>query len=62
MLEENYKSYRGIYVINSEEFEIVALREFICCGYISYDVDKFREWDNFEYYFDTSHCEKHPQF
>lgn len=38
-----------------------GLREFICCSYNCYNVRKFRKWNNFEYYFDASHCEKHPE-
>ena len=37
------------------------LQEFLCCDYNTFDIKKFRNWDNFDYYFDTSHCEKYPE-
>lgn len=37
------------------------LKDFLCCDYNNYDIHNFRNWDNFEYYFDTSHCEKSPE-
>ncbi len=43
-------------------FEVDAgIREFICCSFNANDVHIFRNWDDFEYHFDTSYCEKHPQ-
>lgn len=38
-----------------------SLREFICCDLNSYDVHKFRDWDKFEYIFDTTHCDQIPE-
>ncbi|MBQ1187210.1 MAG: hypothetical protein IIX54_05960 [Clostridia bacterium] len=38
------------------------LQKFLCCDYNTFDIKKFRNWDNFDYYFDTSHCVKHPDF
>ena len=37
------------------------LAEFICCDYNTNDVHIFRDWNGFEYRFDTSHCEKKPE-
>lgn len=37
------------------------LREFICSDFNAYDIHNFREWDRFEYHFDTSHCEMFPE-
>lgn len=36
------------------------LREFICCDCNSYDIHNFRQWENFSYFFDTSHCKGAP--
>lgn len=38
-----------------------GLREFVCCDHNAYDVHNFRNWDDFEYFFDTSSCERHPE-
>ncbi len=38
-----------------------GLREFICCDFNTYDVHNFRNWDRYEYRFDTSHCDKSPE-
>ena len=38
-----------------------GLQSFICCEYNSYDVRNFRNWDNYEYRFDTSYCERRPE-
>ncbi len=38
-----------------------ALRELICYDYNNYDVHKFRNWDNYKYIFDTSHCDYSPE-
>ena len=38
-----------------------GLREFICCPHNIGDVHMFRNWDDFEYHFDTSHCTNHPE-
>ena len=37
------------------------LREFICSGFNTGDVHMFRNWNDFEYHYDTSHCERSPQ-
>lgn len=34
---------------------------FICCSSNTGDVRSFRNWDDFEYHFDTSHCEKYRE-
>ncbi len=44
------------HILNSDE----GLRTFICCKYNAYDLRNFRNWDNYEYFFDTSHCSKNP--
>ena len=38
-----------------------SLREFICCNINSYDVHNFRKWEDYEYFFDTTHCDRHPE-
>lgn len=38
------------------------LRDFIGCSYNDYDLHKFRNWNNFDYEFDTSRCEPVPEF
>ena len=45
------------HVLNADE----GLREFICCDHNKYDVHNFRDWDNFDYFFDTSHCDRIPE-
>ena len=35
--------------------------EFLCCFCNTSDIHIFRNWDDFEYHFDTSHCEKRPE-
>lgn len=37
------------------------LREFICRDFNTYDIHNFRNWDKYEYFFDTSHCDKSPE-
>lgn len=37
------------------------LRNFICCSFNTADIHIFRDWDEFEYRFDTSHCDGYPQ-
>lgn len=37
------------------------LQDFICCDMNTYDIHNFRNWDNYEYYFDTAYCEKSPE-
>lgn len=38
-----------------------GLREFICCNLNTYDIHNFRNWNDYEYYFDTTCCERHPE-
>ena len=38
-----------------------VIREFICCSFNTNDVHIFRNWDDFDYHFDTSHCDGHPE-
>lgn len=38
-----------------------GIGEFICCSYNKSDVRIFRNWDDFEYHFDTSHCDRFPE-
>lgn len=38
-----------------------GIGEFICSSYNTSDVHIFRNWDDFEYHFDTSHCDRHPE-
>lgn len=42
--------------------EDADLRKFIGCRYNNYDIHKFRDWDAFEYTYDTSHCQSAPEF
>ena len=37
------------------------LRYFVCCSHNTNDIHMFRDWDDFEYHFDTSHCKKWPE-
>ena len=37
------------------------LKDFLCCDYNNYDIHNFRDWDRFEYYYDTSNCDRHPE-
>ena len=37
------------------------LQDFIGCSYNNYDVHNFKDWNNYRYEFDTSHCEKHRE-
>lgn len=39
--------------------EYENLRKFIGYSYNHYDVHKFRNWNDFTYEFDTSHCKRH---
>ena len=36
------------------------LRELICFEYNNYDLSNFRNWNDYEYYFDTSQCGNKP--
>lgn len=38
-----------------------GLYEIVGCAYNSYDIHKFRNWDDYYYVFDTSRCERHPE-
>ena len=38
-----------------------GISEFLCCSYNTTDIHIFRNWDDFEYHFDTSTCERHPE-
>lgn len=38
-----------------------SLRDFIGCSYNTGDVHIFRDWNDFEYRFDTSHCTERPE-
>lgn len=37
------------------------LRKFIGYSYNNYDIHKFRNWNDFTYEFDTSHCKRWPE-
>ena len=45
------------HVLNDDE----GLRDIIGYSYSTYDVHKFREWNNYYYEFDTSRCQGHPE-
>lgn len=38
-----------------------GIGEFICCSFNTNDVHMFRNWNDFDYRFDTSYCERHPE-
>ena len=38
-----------------------GIGEFLCCPYNTSDIHIFRNWDDFEYHFDTSHCDRYPE-
>ena len=44
------------HILNDDE----GLKEFICFKHNNYDLCNFRNWNNYEYFFDTSHCQKNP--
>lgn len=44
------------HIIHADE----RLRELICCEHNNYDLHNFRNWDDYEYFFDTSHCQMSP--
>ena len=45
------------HVLNNDE----DLQKLIGFSYNTYDVHNFRNWNNYRYEFDTSHCERHPE-
>lgn len=45
------------HILNDDE----GLREFICCDFNTYDIHNFRNWDDYEYYYDSSSCERRPE-
>lgn len=46
------------YMLNGYEH----LRKFIGYSYNNYDIHKFRNWNNYSYEFDTSHCDRYPEY
>ena len=38
-----------------------GLFEFLCCDINDYDIHRFRNWNDYEYYFDTSACGNRPE-
>lgn len=46
------------HIIEHDEY----LRDWIGFSYNSYDLHKFRNWNDFYYEFDTSHCTRGPEF
>lgn len=38
-----------------------GLYKIVGCSYNTYDIHKFRNWDDYYYVFDTSRCERHPE-
>ncbi len=46
------------HVINNDE----KLQKAIGYSYNSYDIHKFRNWNDYRYEFDTSHCVNYPEF
>lgn len=38
-----------------------GIGDFICCSYNTGDIHMFRNWNDFEYRFDTSHCKRDPE-
>jgi hypothetical protein len=45
------------HIFNEDE----GLSEFICCNINTYDIHNFRNWNEYEYYFDTAYCERRPE-
>lgn len=45
------------HIFNDDE----GIGEFICCFCNTNDMHIFRDWDDFEYHFDTSNCERYPE-
>ena len=45
------------YILNEDEY----LKKFIGLSYNNYDIHKFRNWNEYYYEFDTSHCNKYPE-
>ena len=45
------------HVLNADE----DLRKEIWYDYNQYDLKRFRDWDDFSFDVDTSHCERHPE-
>ena len=37
------------------------LREFICWDINDYDIHNFRNWKEYEYFFDTTYCDRYPE-
>ena len=37
-----------------------GIGEFICCSFNTNDIHLFRNWNDFEYFFDTSYCDRRP--
>lgn len=42
-------------------YDDTGLQEFLCCDNNTNDIHIFRDWDDFEYHFDTSHCNRNPE-
>ncbi len=38
-----------------------GIGEFVCCDCNTSDIHIFRNWNDFEYHFDTSLCKRHPE-
>ena len=45
------------HILNNDE----DIKEFICCDLNDYDIHSFRDWNRFEYRYDTSHCQYYPE-
>lgn len=37
------------------------IRKFLCCSSNTNDIRIFRNWNDFEFHFDTSHCRRNPE-
>ncbi|WP_418545935.1 hypothetical protein [Ruminococcus bromii] len=45
------------HIINDDD----EIGDFLCCFCNTNDIHIFRNWNNFEYHFDTSHCDRYPE-
>lgn len=46
------------YILENDEY----LKRFIGVSYNDYDIHNFRNWNNYAYKFDTSHCNRYPGY
>lgn len=49
------------HILNDDEWGR-GLKDVLCSSFNTTDIHIFRNWDDFEYHFDTSGCERFPEF